>query len=372
MSLHGHHGGHENADREGSATRGGFGSRRRCSMKRIFLKKLSSTPKLAAWSTPIIATRATFLVRTASDEWSFGSNRSVISAAEVAPEMAWSHSASSSETFTKCFRKNLPVSCLTLKAMPDPVGHWYQDGDWWVRHDRTTKSFARLRTDAIKALQWGLSALFSKPEWRDSRTLRITTGLGPALFNIAEGFVFMEEGRITCKVRFKWPFLSVVLKDKTLSDVGTMAVEVAGTPLYSREVFIVHGHSDTARTQLKNLLSALGLEPIILSEQTHRGRTIIEELEHHSVTSSFAFVLMTPDDIGPDREGKSLRRARQNVVLELGWFMGRLGRDSVILISQGDIELPSDILGVLYLQFKTDVHEVAAEISKQLRDVGML
>jgi len=228
--------------------------------------------------------------------------------------------------------------------------------------------------DAVKALQWGISALFSKPDWKDSKTLRITSGVGPDWLSVVEGFVSMEEGQITTKFRFKWPFVSFILQDKTLSDVGAMAVEVAGTrsPSDSKEVFIVHGHSETAKSQLKSLLSALGLQPVILSEQTHRGRTIIEELEFWSTTASFAFVLITPDDIAGEDQTKSLRRARQNVILELGWFMGKLGRENVILISQGDIELPSDVLGVLYLPFKKDVHEVAAEITKQLRDVGML
>jgi predicted nucleotide-binding protein len=214
--------------------------------------------------------------------------------------------------------------------------------------------------------------LFSKPEWDDPNTLHVTIGLGPRLFDIAEGYVYLEQEKITCKVRFKWPFVSTFLRDKTLSDVGAMAVEVAGAPLQSKEIFIVHGHSEAAKSQLKSFLSALGLEPIILAEQTHHGRTIIEELEYRSKTCSFVFVLMTPDDIVGSGETKSARRARQNVILELGWFMGRLGRENVILMSQGDIELPSDVLGVLYLEFKTDVHEVAAEISKQLRDVGLL
>jgi predicted nucleotide-binding protein len=227
--------------------------------------------------------------------------------------------------------------------------------------------------EAVKALQWGISGMFSKPEWKDPNTLHITSGVGPALFDIAEGYVFMEQGRITCKLRFKWPFLSLFLKEKTLSDVGTMATEVAGsTPYGSKEVFIVHGHCETAKSQLKSLLAALGLQPIVLSEQTHLGRTIIEELEYYSTICSFAFVLMTPDDMASNGETKSLRRARQNVILELGWFMARLGRQNVILMSQGEVELPSDVLGVLYLPFKTDVHEVAAEISRQLRDVGLL
>ena len=87
--------------------------------------------------------------------------------------------------------------------MSSRAGQWYQDGEWWVRHDRTSKSLARLRIDAVKALQWGISALFSKPEWKDPNTLHITTGIGLALFDFVEGFVLLEQGEITCKLRFK-------------------------------------------------------------------------------------------------------------------------------------------------------------------------
>src|SRR5215470_5590508 len=203
--------------------------------------------------------------------------------------------------------------------MSDKVGHWYQEAGWWIRHDKTTKSFARLRIDAIKALQWGMSAIFSKPEWKDSKTLRVTSGVGPDWLAVVEALVSFEEGQVTSRLRFRWPFVNFILQDKTLSDVGAMAIEVAGmrSPADSKEIFIVHGHSETAKSQLKSLLSALGLEPVILSEQTHRGRTIIEELEHWSATCSFAFVLMTPDDVAGQDQGKSLPRARQNVILEL-------------------------------------------------------
>lgn len=256
--------------------------------------------------------------------------------------------------------------------MSNLAGQWHQDGEWWIRHDRTTKSLARLRKDSTKALQWGLSGLFSKPEWKDSNTLHITSGLGPSLFDIAEGYVSFEPGQISCKLRFKWPFLDIFLRDKTLADVGGMAVEVAGTMHDSKEVFIVHGHSEPAKSQLKSLLAGLGLQPIVLSEQPRSGRTLVEQLEYYSTTCSFAFVLMTPDDLSGSRKRKSLRRARQNVILELGWFMARLGRENVTLISQGEIELPSDVLGILYLPFENNVHEVAADISKQLHDVGLI
>ena len=93
--------------------------------------------------------------------------------------------------------------------------------------------------EAIKALQWGISALFSRPEWKDPNTLHIASGFFGDWLDIAEGYVYIEEGRITCKVRFKWPLMSLVLREKTLSDVGAMAVEVAGRPFDSKEVFIV-------------------------------------------------------------------------------------------------------------------------------------
>src|SRR5690349_17148582 len=112
--------------------------------------------------------------------------------------------------------------------MSNLAGQWYQEGEWWIRHDKTTKSSARMRMEAVKALQWGFSALFSKPEWKDSNTLHITSGLGPSIFNVAEGYVLLEPGLITCKIRFIWPFINYLLKDKTLADVGAMAVEVAG------------------------------------------------------------------------------------------------------------------------------------------------
>jgi len=255
--------------------------------------------------------------------------------------------------------------------MSNRFREWYQDGEWWVRHDRTTKSLARLRVDAVKALHWGWSSLFAKPMWEGSNTLHITSGL--RFFDIADGYVYFEEGQITCKLRLKWAFPGLFLQDKTLSDVGAMAIEVAGTPSFdSKDVFIVHGRSDEAKTQLKNLLAGLGLQPVILNEQPHRGRTIIEQLEYHSHTCAFAFVLLTPDDVARDNETEPHLRARQNVILELGWFMARLGRENVVLMSKGKIELPSDVLGILYLEFKTDVHEKAAEISRQLRDVGLL
>lgn len=115
----------------------------------------------------------------------------------------------------------------------------------------------------------------------------------------------------------------------------------------SNKVFIVHGHDDGARQSVARFLEKLGFEPVILQEQANRGRTIIEKFEEHGDVG-FAVVLLTPDDEGRAKGGELQPRARQNVVLELGYFIGRLGRHRVCALKSGDLELPSDYQGVLW------------------------
>lgn len=118
----------------------------------------------------------------------------------------------------------------------------------------------------------------------------------------------------------------------------------------TRHVFVVHGHDDGLKETVARYLSKLELTPVVLHEQPNQGKTIIEKFEHHSAVD-FAVVLFTPDDVGfPAGEEEQARpRARQNVVLELGFFMAALGRHRVCVLHSGNIELPSDYSGVLYL-----------------------
>lgn len=136
-------------------------------------------------------------------------------------------------------------------------------------------------------------------------------------------------------------------------------VEAKSRPLKTRplgetdttKVFIVHGHDEAPRETVARFLEGLGLEVIILHEQTNRGMTIIEKLEAFSDVG-FAVVLFTPDDMGRAADDAVDRpRARQNVVLELGYFMGRLGRGRVCAIRKGEVEWPSDYGGVVYTSF---------------------
>lgn len=119
-----------------------------------------------------------------------------------------------------------------------------------------------------------------------------------------------------------------------------------------KNVFVVHGHDDAMKEKTARFLSRLGLNPIILHEQPNEGRTIIEKFETYSAMASFAVILLTPDDVGGVAGASPVLkpRARQNVVLELGSFMGKLGRLKVCALHTGSVELPSDYQGVVYVQ----------------------
>ncbi|NRQ36299.1 nucleotide-binding protein [Nonomuraea sp. NN258] len=127
------------------------------------------------------------------------------------------------------------------------------------------------------------------------------------------------------------------------------AVPAAKTPS-GTEVFIVHGHDGEAKIAVARFLSRLlAREPIILHEHADRGRTIIEKFEDHAGQVGSAVVLLTGDDEGGAVGGPQQRRARQNVVFELGFFLAKLGRERVVILYEEGVELPSDIQGVLYV-----------------------
>ncbi len=119
----------------------------------------------------------------------------------------------------------------------------------------------------------------------------------------------------------------------------------------SNKVFIVHGHDDAALQVLARFLEKLGLNAIILKEEPDQGRTIIEKFEAWASEVGFAVILLTPDDLGGVANASDHRaRARQNVIFELGFFSGKLGRGHVCLLRKGDVEIPSDLFGVIYTE----------------------
>jgi predicted nucleotide-binding protein len=120
--------------------------------------------------------------------------------------------------------------------------------------------------------------------------------------------------------------------------------------LTNNQVFIVHGHDNEAKTEVARFIEKLGLEAIILHEQTSGSATVIEKIEKHT-NVGFGIVLYTSCDIGnvKSKPEELNNRARQNVVFEHGYLMGKIGRRRVAALVKGDLETPSDISGMVYV-----------------------
>ena len=118
----------------------------------------------------------------------------------------------------------------------------------------------------------------------------------------------------------------------------------------TNEIFIVHGRDEGAKETVARFLEKLDLVPVTLAEKPGKGLTIIEKFEQHAQVG-FAIVLLTPDDAGSlqDDENDLSPRARQNVIFELGFFIGRLGREYVCALTKGEVEIPSNYAGIEYI-----------------------
>jgi predicted nucleotide-binding protein len=138
------------------------------------------------------------------------------------------------------------------------------------------------------------------------------------------------------------------------------------------KIFVVHGHDGEVKLQVAEFIERIvGERPIILHEKAASGsRTVIEKFESYASQAGFAVVLLTADDVGSAKGAATLNdRARQNVVLELGFFFGKLGRSRVVALYEDGVELPSDISGVLYIPLTGNWH---TELAKEVRAAGIV
>lgn len=140
----------------------------------------------------------------------------------------------------------------------------------------------------------------------------------------------------------------------------------------NRKVFIVHGHDNEAKQELARTLEKGGFEAIILHEQPDSGKTIIEKIERFSDVN-YAVVLYTECDKGRDKNTpveQEQNRARQNVVFEHGYLIGKLGRDRVTALVKGEVETPGDISGVVYTKMDS-AGAWKMQLGKNMKDVGI-
>lgn len=166
---------------------------------------------------------------------------------------------------------------------------------------------------------------------------------------------------------YRWLDAQQKLLDLFISELAAANLGVAAPS--DKKVFLVHGHDPEMKETVARFIQNLGLEPTILSEQVHKGRTIIEQIEAHTDVP-FGIVLLAPDDVGTEKgqEHELKPRARQNVILELGFLMGRLGRDRVCAIRKGSVEIPSDFHGILWIGWEEDWK---MKLIKELKAAGI-
>ena len=152
---------------------------------------------------------------------------------------------------------------------------------------------------------------------------------------------------------------------------GPTTVTAGGAPpkAVGRKVFVVHGHDEAAKEKIASLLGKLKLEPVILHQKADQGKTVIEKFEQHADVD-FAVVILTPDDVGGSSKDQLKPRARQNVILEQGFFLGKLGRSKVRALYKGDVEIPSDYAGVLYI-LMDEAGAWETKLAKELKAAGI-
>jgi predicted nucleotide-binding protein len=155
---------------------------------------------------------------------------------------------------------------------------------------------------------------------------------------------------------------------------ASVGADVTERSAQKRSVFVVYGHDQASRDQLEAMLRRWRVEPLILDQLPTEGQTIIEKLERAIDECDFGVVLATPDDEGhrAGREDERTFRARQNVVLELGMLLARLGRKRVAILikDQATMERPSDIQGLIYIPYKDEVKEAALSLAKAMDAEG--
>jgi predicted nucleotide-binding protein len=197
-----------------------------------------------------------------------------------------------------------------------------------------------------------------------------------------DDLVTIAQRTVSPNVFFVFTNLAIVNDAKYVTDITKETIKSIGeitAPILANEssneikpnnkIFIVHGKDDLAKTETARFVEKLGFSAIILHEQPSAGKTIIEKIEEHT-NVGFAIVLYTPCDVGSLAGADSQKpRARQNVVFEHGYLIAKLGRHNVCALVKGDIEIPNDISGVVYIPL--DIHGAwHIAVAKEFRKAG--
>jgi len=148
-------------------------------------------------------------------------------------------------------------------------------------------------------------------------------------------------------------------------------IEKRSQQYMSNNIFIVHGRNDSIKNDMARFIEKLGLSATILHEQPNLGATIIEKLENSAINVAYAIVLYTADDTGALVGEKDMKsRARQNVLFEHGYFMSKLGRNKVCAVVEENVDIPSDLHGILFIHYDKG-GAWKYKIAKEMKAIGI-
>jgi len=214
---------------------------------------------------------------------------------------------------------------------------------------------------------------------------------GSAIISSQEARAGFESGQAVLRnARSRWPKVRAALTTGNPSEpvrkwclshgieyfIKPIARETLARFVGAREpqAFVVHGRNLAALRSTKRALKRAGVQPVVLMERSNLGRTVIEKFEEVAESCDCAIIVLSPDDIGglaSSRSSPSQLRARQNVLFELGYFCGTLGRRSgaVIVVEYGDVEIPSDIAGIIRLDGKMPLPQRVSRLQAELSHI---
>ena len=216
------------------------------------------------------------------------------------------------------------------------------------------------KTERFLMKKYGVNS-FEHKKFLDTSFSMMVWSIDDEEENVRNAVASCRRGLATCKAVFE-TYLEEMEDENERTSSGKSVAKTGKT----NSVFIVHGHDGELKQSVARIVEKQGIEAIILSEQANKGRTIIEKFEDYSDVGG-AICLFTADDLGKAQKAVSDNfRSRQNVVLETGYFMGKLGRDHVVILADEGIEMPSDLSGVVY----TNTSSWQIEVLKELKAMG--
>ncbi len=244
-----------------------------------------------------------------------------------------------------------------LKSFGSEVAHLFEHLNSEIKENQVFDKYENEREkwkewpDDIRG-RWSLPTKFEEAKSLIYGLYRKIAEKGADGYNLPMNLTYVQHGDINDAINnFNNQFLEYF--QQTLQEIVNANPEIEESYVNKVEgntVFIIHGHNNELKTEVQLLLTRAGVNNIVLHEVADKGRTIIDKLVEESSNSNYAIALLSPDDKLEDGSA----RARQNVILEIGYFIGKLGKERVRILKKGQIDIPSDLQGILYENYDID------------------